>query len=122
MASYFFQRGEERVGPFSLEEMKEFLRDGRVGYTDRVSRQGETAWWPVHSIPELEADARASLVTRGVAADPATAASPARASRAIPSSARTAAPAATMRRRMPTPGRPPRRPGLFVGLAHPCAA
>lgn len=116
MASYYFQRGEEKAGPFSLEEMIEFLKDGRVGYTDRVMREGDAQWWPVHSIPELEATAKASLVAQGVASDPRTQA-PVLASRQMPARGSTAG-----RVRRPSTwvaGRPPRRPGVFVRFDNP---
>jgi len=115
MASYYFQRGEDKAGPFSLEEMTEFLKDGRLGYTDRVMREGEDQWWPVHSIPELEAAARASLVERGVASNPGQQA-PALASRQKPARASTAGRVA--RKGTWTPGRPPRRPGIFLRYTH----
>jgi hypothetical protein len=116
MASYYFQRGEEKVGPFSLEEMTEFLEDGRVGYTDRVMREGDAQWWPVHSIPELEAKAKASLVAQGVASDPRTQA-PAVASRPMP--ARGSTPGRPRRPGTWAAGGPPRRPGVFVRYDNP---
>src|SRR4051794_20875420 len=53
MSMWFYLRGEEKVGPLPLSDLKERARTGRLDPTDPVLEQGSTRWRFAHSVEEL---------------------------------------------------------------------
>jgi len=50
---YTVQEGKPREGPFTLDQLKAQLRDGKLRNHDLVWRQGFAAWQAVGTVPEL---------------------------------------------------------------------
>lgn len=53
---WFIHKVEEKktYGPFSLEELKQLIREGRIGGLDKIARKGES-WQSAYSVPEVSA-------------------------------------------------------------------
>ncbi len=51
---WYVHRVQEKktYGPFSLEELKQLIKEGRVGGLDRVAKKGES-WQTAYSVPEI---------------------------------------------------------------------
>lgn len=53
---WYVHRVQEKktYGPFSFEELKQLIKEGRVGGLDRVAKKGES-WQTAYSVPEVSA-------------------------------------------------------------------
>jgi len=47
---YHIQRGDQKFGPYSLAEIQEYVRSGRILLTDQAQSEGMTEWVPVSQI------------------------------------------------------------------------
>lgn len=54
MTIYILTNGE-RTGPFTIDQVVNWIRTGDIAMTDVASLGGESEWEPVHNIPEIVA-------------------------------------------------------------------
>lgn len=50
---WYYSRNKQRLGPVSLEQLRQLVASGELQPTDMIFRQGTQKWIPVGSIPEL---------------------------------------------------------------------
>ena len=63
--------GNTQFGPISLEQLLEWINQGRVGANDLVWRQGMAQWQPAGRVPELASQLRQAQPLGGAGTPPA---------------------------------------------------
>ncbi len=66
---WMIQRGDEKHGPYTWDQMREYAADGRVLPTDLAWREGMAQWLPAAQVPDLFAAPAAPVAA--VPVDPA---------------------------------------------------
>lgn len=51
---WYVHKEKKTYGPFSLEDLKQLIKEGRVGGLDKIAKRGES-WQTAYSVPELSA-------------------------------------------------------------------
>jgi GYF domain 2/TPR repeat len=52
--NWYFAKGQDRVGPFSFDQLRQLVASGSIGPKDTVWNEGGAKWVPVNMVPGLQ--------------------------------------------------------------------
>ncbi|MFI5304463.1 MAG: GYF domain-containing protein [Nitrospiria bacterium] len=61
--SYLVSENGKQMGPYSVLELQQYLREGKVTYTSLIWAEGMTGWVPANSIPEFGSTASSGVAS-----------------------------------------------------------